>query len=183
MPLHKGTLTLETENIILRPFTVSDAEGMYTNYATDEKVIRFLSWPLHESVDASRALLEDWCKEYEKPDYYNWAIVLRDINEVIGGISVVNKDDEVSQTEIGYCIGSKWWHKGYTSEAARAVTEFLIKEVGVNRVYARHAVENPNSGGVMRKIGMTYEGTLRKNAKCNAGVADMCYYSILASEL
>jgi len=87
------------------------------------------------------------------------------------------------QAEIGYCIGSKWWHRGYTSQAARAVTEFLIKEVKYNRVYARHAVQNPNSGAVMRKIGMTLEGTLRQSDKCNAGITDTCIYGILASEL
>ena len=180
---HIGTKVLETENIILRPFTVEDAQDMYSNYGSDENVIKFLTWPLHTGADVSRALLEDWCKEYSKPDYYNWAIVLKDINEVIGGISVVRANEEIAQAEIGYCIGSKWWHRGYTSQSARAVTEFLIKEVGYNRVCARHAVPNPNSGGVMRKIGMTHEGTLRQGDKCNAGIVDVSIYSILASEI
>jgi len=91
MPQHKGTVTLETSELILRAFTVADAEDMYTNYGSDEKVIKFLTWPLHESADASRALLEGWVKEYDNADHYNWAIVLKETGSVIGGISVVNK--------------------------------------------------------------------------------------------
>jgi ribosomal-protein-alanine N-acetyltransferase len=62
---------------------------------------------------------------------------------------------------IGYCIGRKWWHSGITSEALESVIQFLIEEVGLNRIESRHDPRNPNSGAVMKKCGMKYEGTLR----------------------
>ncbi|MBQ2311710.1 MAG: GNAT family N-acetyltransferase, partial [Firmicutes bacterium] len=92
---------------------------------------------------------------------------------------VVEERDIVS---IGYCIGRKWWHQGITSEAFEAVIRFMFDEVGVNRLEARHNVFNPNSGGVMKKCGLTYEGTLRQAATDNTGLMDLSVYSILRSE-
>lgn len=57
-----------------------------------------------------------------------------------------------------------------------------IIRVGANRVYAKHAAENPNSGRAMQKMGMKYEGILRQSGKCNQGIVDEVYYSILRGD-
>ena len=44
-----NTKTLETERLILRKFTIEDAEGMFKNWATDSETNKFLAWPLHKS--------------------------------------------------------------------------------------------------------------------------------------
>ena len=95
---------------------------------------------------------------------------------------MVDCDERAQRAHIGYCIGRRWWHMGVTSEALREVLRFLFAEVGVLRVDAKHDARNPHSGGVMRKCGMRYEGTLRQSAWCNAGIGDMCWYGILAAE-
>ena len=68
------------------------------------------------------------------------------------------------------------------SEALGAVIDFLFDEVGVNRVESRHDPRNPNSGAVMKKCGMKFEGTLRQSDRNNQGICDACYYAILADE-
>ena len=83
---------------------------------------------------------------------------------------------------VGYCIGCPWWHQGITSEALSAVIEFLFAKLGANCIEATHDLRNPNSGGVMRKCGMTYEGTLRSKMINNQGLCDACFYSILKDE-
>ncbi len=83
---------------------------------------------------------------------------------------------------IGYCIGSRWWHQGITSEAFRAVIAYLFKEVGANRIESQHDPNNPHSGDVMKKCGLRYEGTLRQADYSNKGIVDACMYSILRSE-
>ena len=69
------------------------------------------------------------------------------------------------------------WGKGYTPEAATKVLDILFDEVGANCVYAGHDVNNPNSGRVMQKIGMKYEGILRQFGKNNQGIVDCARYS------
>lgn len=179
---HKGTKTLYTERLTLRPFRLSDAQAMYDNWANDPEVTRFLTWQPHENAQATAKLLKRWIADYKDPEYYQWAICPKETDEPIGSISVVAIVEERDIVSIGYCIGRKWWHQGITSEAFEAVIRFMFDEVGVNRLEARHNVFNPNSGGVMKKCGLTYEGTLRQAATDNTGLMDLSVYSILRSE-
>ncbi len=83
---------------------------------------------------------------------------------------------------IGYCLGDEYWHKGIMTEAFMRVIRFLFEEVDVNRIKSTHDVNNPNSGKVMLKCGLKYEGTLRKDEVNNTGVHDSAVYSILKEE-
>lgn len=103
-------------------------------------------------------------------------------DEPIGDIAVVNMNEETSAVHIGYCIGRAWWHNGITSEALEAVMDYLFDEVNVNRIESRHDPRNPNSGKVMQKCNMKYEGTLRSSDWNNQGICEACYYALLKSE-
>lgn len=180
---HCGTQRLETDRLILRRFVSEDAAAMYKNWASDEEVTKFLTWPTHSSQEVSQMVLKDWVKSYDSESYYQWAIVLKDNgDEPIGSISVVDMKEDISMAHTGYCIGRRWWHKGVTSEALKAVMDFLFDVVDVNRIEARHDPRNPNSGKVMEKCGMKYEGTLRSSDRNNQGICDACYYALLKSE-
>lgn len=103
-------------------------------------------------------------------------------DDPIGTISVVDKNEKLNIVSIGYCIGSKWWNQGITSEAFSGIIPFLFEEVKANRIEAQHDPNNTNSGRVMMKCGLKYEGTLRQADNSNKGVVDASMYSILASE-
>ena len=180
---HCGTLRLETERLVLRPFTPDDAQAMYQNWASDPQVTRFLTWPVHESPAATRRLLEDWAASYENDRYYQWAIVLKENgDEPIGSISAVEIKDELDLVQFGYCIGRPWWHRGITSEALGALIQFFFTQVGANRIACRHDPNNPHSGMVMRKCGMRYEGTQRSADRNNQGICDVSWYAILRED-
>lgn len=181
---HKGTVYMETERLILRRFTVDDAPAMYENWASDGEVTKYLMWQTHKDISESEGILREWAENYARSDFYQWAIVFKEYSDKpIGSISVVESIDEtVGKAHIGYCIGKPWWHKGITSEALKAVIDFLFDEVGVNRVESRHDLRNPRSGAVMKKCGMKYEGTLRQSDRNNTGICDACYYAVLADE-
>lgn len=182
MLTHKGTQMIETPRLILRPFTMDDAQAMFDNWASDPEVTTFMTWPAHDNVEISRRVLEDWISSYENKAYYQWAIEWKELGQPIGSISVVRQNARIEEAEIGYCIGKNWWHQGITSEALAAVTGFLFKEVGMNRVAARHDPNNPHSGGVMKKCGMRYEGTNRASDRNNQGICDAAQYAILRSD-
>lgn len=178
-----GTQRIETDRLILRRYVIEDADAMYKNWASDSEVTKFLTWQPHSSVDVSRSIIEDWLKEYSDEKYYHWAIVLKDNgNEPIGGISAVQMNEDIFMVHIGYCLGRAWWRRGIMSEALKAVMDFMFDTVEVNRVESRHDPMNPNSGKVMQKCGMKYEGTLRSADRNNQGICDACYYALLRSE-
>lgn len=179
---HKGTKTLETARLVLRRAQLSDAQAMFDHWASDPEVTKFLTWPTHENVDVSRRVLESWIGQYSSDECYLWIITLKGEDQPIGSISVVSLDNSVEKAEIGYCIGRAWWHRGFTSEALRAVIDYLLDDVCLNRIEARHDPRNPYSGGVMKKCGMKYECTARASDRNNQGICDACHYAILACD-
>ena len=181
--IHKGTRRMETERLILRMFGFNDTVPMYNNWASDEEVSRYLTWPAHSSVTDTEHIINLWCAEYNSIDIYNWAIVLKETMEPVGSISVVETDDDCGRAQIGYCLSRKYWGQGIVPEAVKKVTEYLFDEVGYNRIEAVHDTDNGKSGRVLLKCRFSYEGTLRKYASNNRGQAvDVCMYSILKDE-
>ena len=154
---HRGTQLIETPRLILRMAQMTDAEPMYRNWASDPEVTKFLTWPTYHSIDSAYTILDLWIKEYEKPDFYQWMIELKEIGEPIGSISVVHLRDDIAAAEIGYCIGYDFWNKGIVTEAFNEVIRFLFEEVKINRIAACHDSKNPASGKVMKKCGFVYE--------------------------
>ena len=182
MLTHKGTQTIETPRLILRRAVRKDADAMFRNWASDPEVTKYLTWPTHSTVDISKRVLDSWIKEYKKDDYYQWMIVLKELGQPIGSISVVRQNDAVAEAEIGYCIGKHWWHQGIMTEALTAAIDFFFEEVGANRVEACHDPNNPHSGAVMAKCGMIFEGTQRQAGINNQGLCDLSWYAILVSD-
>lgn len=180
---HVGTRRLETERLILRRYTVQDAPAMFRNWASDPEVTKYLTWPVHTSVEVTRGLIGNyWIPEYERSDTYHWGLELKQTGELIGDIAAVHIAEPIAEAELGWCMGRAWWGNGYMPEAARAVVNYLFDEAGFNRVMAGHDVDNPKSGRVMQKIGMSFEGVHRQAGRNNQGVVDMAFYAILKSD-
>ncbi len=175
---HRGTCTLTTPRLVLRRFTEADAPAMFTRWASDPEVTAYLRWNPHANADITRGVLADWVANYERADYYQWAIVPADDTAPIGSIGVVRQDDNCEMFHIGYCLGRAWWGKGMASEALAAVMRFLFCEVGAMRVESQHAPENPRSGAVMRRCGMVYEQTTYADDYNTRGVCDSVHYAI-----
>ena len=181
--IHRGTQSIETERLLLRRFSISDADAMYNNWASDPEVTKFLTWSAHSSVIDSRAALEAWVSSYSQKNFYQWAVVLKEHgSDPLGSITAVDMNDDIDIIHIGYCLGKKWWHQGIMSEALKAVMDYFFDEVGANRIESRHDPRNPHSGMVMKKCGMKYEGTMRSSDRNNQGICDACWYALLRSE-
>lgn len=178
--IHQGTKTLETNRLLLRKFKPEDAQAMFDNWASNPNVTKYLTWGAHDNVEITNMIIHDWVGKYSEANFYQWAIELKELGEPIGTISVVRINEAVNEVEIGYCIGEQWWRHGYTTEAFKRVIDFLFNEVGAKRISAKHDTNNPNSGRVMLKCGLTLEGTLRKAGRNSTGaVCDLAVYSIL----
>lgn len=178
---HKGTVTIETPRLILRQARIEDAEPMFRNWANDSDVTKYLTWPPHGNVEVTKKVLANWVESYKEDDYYQWMIVPKELGEPIGSIMAASHG-RAESAHIGYCIGKLWWYQGIMSETLKAVMDFLFDEVGYHRVESLHDPNNPNSGAVMRKCGMKYEGTLRQADRNNQGICDACYYGLLINE-
>ncbi len=179
---HKGTQTLKTPRLTLRRFREDDVTYAHNNWFCDKETTKFLTWLPHATLDVSRAYIGSCIEEYKKDDFYLWTIVPDDLGQPIGTIAVVKQLQAINSAHIGYCLGSKWWGKGYMTECLQAVIQYLFEEVGYNRIVSTHDVNNPKSGNVMKKCGMIEECTLRQATLNNQGIVDIVIYDLLRED-
>lgn len=83
---YKGTLPLEIKRLILRRLTVADADDMFHNWASQEAVARYMSWPVCRTVEEAKERLEAWQARYDDPKECYWGIVLKLFKFPGGGI-------------------------------------------------------------------------------------------------
>lgn len=141
--------TLYTDRLILRPFREDDARAMYENWTYDGRVARYCRWHPHKSIEETKEYLK-LCLSAE----YCWAVTLKDKDEPIGCVDVVGVNS-AGVHEIGYVLMYDHWGEGIMTEAVKAVIAELFRS-GFTKVGACHDVDNPASGRVMEKCGMTY---------------------------
>jgi RimJ/RimL family protein N-acetyltransferase len=177
-----GTQRIETQRLILRRFRLEDAEDMYHNWASDPEVTRYLTWPVHASVEVTKSLLADWVARYEDGGTFNWVMEDKETGKAIGNISVVKLNERTEAADMGYCMSRAYWGRGLMPEALTAVINYLFDVVGLNRIAACHDVNNPKSGRVMDKAGMRQEGILRAAGKNNLGICDEVWHAIIKSD-
>lgn len=147
-----NTPPLETERLQLRKFVREDIEALHL-LLRDEEVNTFLPWfpakTLAETMDFYR---ERIAPNYEKTQGYYYAVCLKDRPEPIGYMKVDMDDSH----DFGYAFRRDVWRNGFATEAGRAVIAQLKKD-GIPYITATHDVNNPRSGGVMRRLGMKYQ--------------------------
>ena len=163
------TKMFETQRLILRRLELSDAEDMFKNYCNNDNVTKFLSWSTHKSIDDTKEYISNVAlPKYELDDSYLWVLVLKETNEVIGSLEAFNIDKKLKSVMFGWVLSEKYWGQGLMTEAASVARDYLFDE-GFVRIWAYHNKDNPKSGRVMQKIGMTHEGTLKKYSFDNKG--------------
>lgn len=143
---------LETERLILRPLMVEDAEDCFI-WNSDPVVNKFMSYPLITDIEQTSEWLRS-CENDEKE--YNWGFVLKENNLLIGSGSIGPNANMKEYWGIGYNIRQDYWNKGLTTEAMKAVINYVYTELGVKKICSDHAVDNPASGRVMEKCGLKF---------------------------
>ncbi|MGN0521240.1 MAG: GNAT family N-acetyltransferase [Eubacterium sp.] len=143
---------LETERLILRPLTVDDAPAV-VKWTGDERVTKFMSYTGYDDINIARQWLESFQEEHSE---YKWGFVLKKTGELIGNGAIGEDVNMKGYWGIGYNIRYDCWNKGYTTEAMKAIISFAHTELGVNKICADHAIDNPASGRVMEKCGLKF---------------------------
>lgn len=149
--IYENTPTITTQRLILRKYTDRDTSD-FLELMSDEEVNTFLPWfPLKTINESKDFLTKNFLGHYNKPSAYRYAICLKEDNKPIGYVKL--SDDE--SYDFGYGLHRKFWFKGIITEAAKAVVT-RIKDAGYKYITATHDVNNPRSGNVLKKLGMTY---------------------------
>lgn len=172
---------IETERLILRKLTMRDASDMF-RYCQDKEVARHVLWEAHTSILETRAYIRYNLYQYRSGEPASWGIVLRETNRVVGTIGYMSYNADNSTVEIGYSLTREQWSKGLMTEALRAVIDETFHTLKVHRIEAMHFTDNPASGRVMAKCGMTHEGHMRERICCKGVFRDVEMWGILRKD-
>ena len=172
---------LKTPRLILRPFSLDDAPSVQ-KLAGDKEIARTTLLIPHPYKDGDA---EEWINTHEpmlkKDKSVTYAVVLENTDELIGAIGLT-LNEKYNHAEIGYWIGVPFWGNGFCTEAGLVVIKYGFEELKLNRIFAHHMTNNPASGKVMEKIGMSYEGCCRQHVKRWGEYQDIKYYGILEAD-
>ena len=150
---------LETPRLILRDIRMEDVQEYYERLWGDGDVCRYLLHNPHQDIGESYEQIQEILQQYEAGKFYRWGITEKGDDSLIGIIGLVRIDEETSQCSFAYLLACDYWNRGYGTEALREVIRFAFEELELKRIVADHMAENPASGAVMRKAGMTHIGT------------------------
>ena len=154
-----------TARLLLRPARMSDAAAIYASYANDPAVTRFLSWPVHRSINDTQSNLRMLAEMAADGTFAYWLITNRADGQILGSISIRAEDRSAI---LGYCIAQAAWGQGITSEAAAAILPLVWDEPEFDRLIAFVHPENSRSARVLEKLGMRYRGIARGSCNCPA---------------
>lgn len=166
--MHIGTTTILTKRLKLRKLTFDDVQSVFSHLKSDERITDNLVSAAHTEIEQTRIMVEEIINQYDNPGFYDWGIELNESNELIGLIDLYDFDAEEPKCNVGYLLGFKWWNQGYGTEALAAVVDFAFNKINIKEISATHNTDNPASGRIMEKVGMTKERVVKdmiKNAK------------------
>ena len=147
-----GTISLQTQRLLLRRHVLEDAWLLYQNFGTDAAMYRYSGWNPYATLEQAREAVRRFIESYADPRLYGWAIERE--GRMIGTIGAYDFDPEKNQIEVGFSIERASWGKGYAAEALRAVLEYLTVQEGIACVTAWCASDNIASSRTLEKAGM-----------------------------
>ena len=174
--------TLETERLTLRRMRLDDAEDVFA-YASDPVVTRNLTWEPSLSIDETRDFLEGVVERYRMGRLASWGVTLRWQGKLIGTCGFVDWSAENRRAEVGYALSSKYWGRGYATEALQEVLSCGFRASNLNRIHGFCDAENLASARVMEKAGMSFEGHMRASRYFKGAYHDSKLFSILKEDL
>lgn len=175
-----GLPVLAGSNFTLRELRTEDAPSLLAMLTTEE-VSRFIS-PPPTTVEGFVRFIEWTQHERELGNYICFGVVPAGMTTAVGLFQLRSLEPGFGSCEWGFALGSQFWGTGVFVEAARAVLDFGVDVIGLQRFEARAAVANGRGNGALRKIGAVQEGVLRRSFLRNGQYHDQVLWSILAED-
>lgn len=151
--------TFETARLRLRAASLSDLRLIFELYGGDPVATRYMAWPRAVTAEDSRDFWEMVDASFKGHPPGNiefvWLIQLKETGEYIGSCGIGTHSSNTVGG--GYILNPAFWGKGYAAEAWTPVVEWAKTQPEIHRIQAEHHPDNPASGAVMRKVGLSFE--------------------------
>jgi [ribosomal protein S5]-alanine N-acetyltransferase len=173
---------LETERLLIRKIELNDVDDLFEVFS-DPEVTHHMTWEVSKTKEETlKNFITVVMERHKKGESVDWSIVHKDSKKVIGNCAFVGWSDQHSKAEIGFVLNKHYWGKGFASEVLKELIRFGFEVIQLNRIEGVCDPDNVGSEKVMQKVGMKFEGLLRKNEYIKGEFRDTKVFSILKEE-
>lgn len=160
--LKNKNFQMETERLIIRPFTLDDRDSIY-RVMKDKEMSKYTPGNPWESMEDAEEFIKQALWLYDLDHFtfrHFFAIARRPDGEIIGFCGVGGIGYDRTENEIFYSIGKDYWGRGYATEAAAALLKYAFDQLGLFNIIGVVHPENIASRKVMEKIGLKKAGVI-----------------------
>jgi ribosomal-protein-alanine N-acetyltransferase len=168
--------SFETPRLRLRAARLEDAEAIFTEYAQNPAVAKYVVWKPHQTVAETRDFLRH-CEDGRRAGrVFPYVVLKKDDDRLIGMVEIG------SEGGLGYVLAQAYWGRGYMTEAVTVLVGWAMGQDQIRRIHATCDVDNPASARVMEKAGLKFEGILPRHSlhpNISSEARDALSYSIV----
>ena len=173
--------TLTTDRLVLRQMTHDDADAIMALFSAPE-VLEFLNQSPTDTREKALELIGWLNSLFDKHESVQWAITLREDDQLIGTCGNYGWDRDDRHVDIGYHVLPLHWNQGYATEAAHAVIRWSFNNLNVHRIQADCTDGNIASERVMLKCGFQLEGIWRESCWEHGRFVNIKQFGLLRRE-
>ncbi len=174
-------MKLETNRLIIRPIKVTDKNEIF-KYRSDKESNIYQEW-IPESIDDVEIFIDKVAKQInETKTWFQFVIIEKETQKLMGDLGVHFWDDENKQVEIGCTLNKDFQNKGYATEAVEKVIDYLFKELNKHRITASIDPQNINSKRLVERIGFRKEAHFVESLMINGNWVDDLIYALIEKD-
>ncbi len=160
-----GSKTIETERLILRSSRMKEQKRLWEILMIPEVNKWYLvgakkhannpdhwTWKNQEKFYRSKVLKAD------NNDVFVWSVFLKTEytnsghEEIIGQVSAQESGEDITIRDVGWYIDPAYQGKGYATEAAKAMIDYMLKDVEINGISSCAVKDNIASCRIFEKL-------------------------------
>jgi [ribosomal protein S5]-alanine N-acetyltransferase len=143
---------LETDRLILRTWSLDDAETLFRLYSNPELYCFTGSEPFPD-VETTRRYMEEYFINFQKERGFGvWAVVEKVSGKLVGSCGLDYFDDR-PELGLGYWFDPEYWGRGYATEAARVCVAYAFDKLNAPELASMTHSQNKASQRVLEKAG------------------------------
>lgn len=173
-----GSKDLETEELLLHKTYEKDLKELWNILCLESVSKYYLTTKINTDWEKEKEFQYKKLESASNKDTFTWTIEIKETNEVIGQISIVDTEKEEVK-DIGWFIEPSHQNKGYAYTAAETVLKYMFLEVGITKIETSAAIENIPSWHLMENLGFVREKDYKYNKYTFIDKEVKCYKYLL----
>ena len=175
---------IETKRLVVRCYDPADAPLLAESISVNVEHLRpWMPWVYREPepMEEKFQRLKRFRGLFDLGQDFVYGIFNPDETKLIGGTGLHTRLGD-GELEIGYWIHKDYINQGLVTESTAALVKVAFEILRVHRIEIHMDSENTASAAIPRKLGFTYEGTLRGKLRFLDTWRDTMIWGLLESE-